>query len=95
MAGSDPDTSPILDRFDLIGDEDGGVSALCRVCDSGGLPVAYRDWGSPGYRDDPLVRQVRTTSELLTAALEHFAAQHTAPPVADVHDRDAAYGRDE
>ena len=31
--------------FWLRGDEDGGVALMCRLCDTGGAPVAY--WGSP------------------------------------------------
>lgn len=33
---------PSLDgRYYLQGDEDGGVSMMCLLCDRGGLPVAY------------------------------------------------------
>lgn len=65
-----------LDKYcTLAGDEDTGVGIECRLCDSGGQPVAYYGWDN-AYSKVPEVLHVRTVSGLVGAAVQHLRAVH-------------------
>lgn len=64
------------EHYTLSGDEDGGVGIECKLCDLGGQPIAYLGWSNP-YAAVPEVKDVRSISELLTAAVEHHHARHS------------------
>jgi hypothetical protein len=60
----------------LSGDEDTGVGLQCRLCDRGGLPVAYYCGISTAYEDRADVASVNTIAALLDAGRRHLAEQH-------------------
>lgn len=64
----------------LEGDEEGGVSLVCRRCDRRGLPIAFyqpADDGIPPYLDRPDVEQVSRIVDLYVAALHHAGTVHS------------------
>jgi hypothetical protein len=62
----------------LAGDEDCGVSLMCRECDRGGLPIAY--YGPSGgpypYAGNRDVEPCRTIVALHAAAIYHVGTVH-------------------
>lgn len=60
----------------LSGDEDTGVGLQCRLCDRGGLPVAYYLGISSPYGDRCDVVSVDTIAALLDAGRQHLTDVH-------------------
>lgn len=71
-----------VDRYNetlrLVGDEDTGVSMDCRLCDRGGLPIAYllTSVDDDGYIDNEDVLRVGTITELINAGQRHHQDRH-------------------
>lgn len=70
-------TTPSLDaNCWLAGDEDGGVGIHCRICDTGGAPIAYLGWDNT-YANVPEVRHVGTSiTALIDAGVHHLTIRH-------------------
>lgn len=70
------------ERYDetlrLAGDEDCGVSMDCRLCDRGGLPIAYllTYAGDTTYAGNDDVQRVLTITALIDAGQQHLWQQH-------------------
>lgn len=68
-----------FDRIRLAGDEDGGVSLLCRYddCWDGGRPLAYlyAEYQT-AYDQDPKVITVQTVAAMLSVARGHLDQRH-------------------
>lgn len=62
------------ERFRLAGDEDCGVGAHCRDCETGGAPIAYYSTVGLGY--DPGIPTVTTVADLLAAMRTHETEAH-------------------
>ena len=74
------DTTQYDQAMRLVGDEDTGVSLDCRLCDRGGLPIAYL----LTYPDDPTyakvddVLRVQSITQLIDGGQQHLWARHPA-----------------
>jgi hypothetical protein len=68
----------IDEMFRLAGDRDEGAGLHCRVCDTGGLPVAYLcpDWVRYPYRSQPEVAQAHGIGSLLGQGKAHARMVH-------------------
>lgn len=83
MAGAlDPSVAGLAyldERLWLMGYEDCSVGLDCRICDRGGLPIAYYApySGSP-YGEGADVVNVTTIAALLDAGVRHLADRHAA-----------------
>ena len=59
--------------FYLAGDEDAGVGLACRLCDRGGLPIAYCGVDDRAYQGTDVII-VHAPTALLAAGLDHLSA---------------------
>lgn len=61
----------------LMGDEDCGVSLMCRLCDTGGKPFAYYEGISPNPYPD--ISTVGSVQELAYMERRHLREAHGWP----------------
>lgn len=67
------------ERYWLVGDEDCGVGIQCRVCDTGGAPIAYL--GDAAAYAHTGVAVVQSIKDLLTTADAHGWHLHGWRPI--------------